>query len=107
MKKTIIFFMIISFFTAVKGQNTEPKEKMFTKISNLETKILRLERELKDMDFRLAEIKEYDSGIRDGISILKVNDEVIQDENLKLKRNIDDIRNYYSLKTYMKEQVKK
>lgn len=107
MKKTIIFFMTISFFTAVKGENTEPKEKMFTKISNLETKILRLERELKDMDFQLAEIKEYDSGIRDGISVLKVNDEVIQDENLKLKRNIDDIRNYYSLKTYMKEQVKK
>lgn len=107
MKKTIIFFMTISFFTAVKGQNIDQKEKMFTKISNLETKILRLEREIKDMDLELAEIKEYDSGIRDGISVLKVNDEVIEDENLKLKRNIDDIRNYYSLKTYMKEQVKK
>lgn len=103
MKKTIIFFMAISLFTLANAENIEQKEKMFKKISDLETRILRLERELKDIDFKLVETKEYNFGIRDGIEILKINDEVIQSENLKLKRNINDIKNYYSIKVYMKK----
>ncbi|MGB6128352.1 MAG: hypothetical protein WBG30_06340 [Psychrilyobacter sp.] len=103
MKKTIIFFMAISLFTLTNAENIEQKGKMFKKISDLETRILRLERELKDIDFKLVETKEYNFGIRDGIEILKINDEVIQSENLKLKRNINDIKNYYSIKAYMKK----
>jgi len=106
MKKTIIFLMVISFLTACKSQNVKQEEEVFSKISNMETRILRLERDLKDIDFQLAEIKDYNFGIREGIAVLKVNDEILKDETLKLKRNIEDIQNYYSLKTYMKEQIK-
>lgn len=106
MKKTVIFLIVISFFTACKSRDIKQEEEIFTRTSDLETRILKLGIELKDVDSQLAEIKEYNSGIREGITVLKINDEVIQDETLKLERNIEDIRDYYSVKTYIEKQVK-
>lgn len=102
MKRIIVFLMMISIASFGASNLKESKEVNFKQISQLETKLLNKKIEMNSLKSKLEDLKAKNLILAQNLSVLRSNDETIKDEFFNLKGNLENIKKYYLIKSYIK-----